>query len=348
MTAASPASTHVLLDSENLFWGFGALRSADPLRTAEARRRRVVFFPRVPDDLARCLGAIVAVELVDWLEARYALVSRLSYGKYADPGVTTVLDELQDRGFAHHSVPRGKDRADRALIAEMHRISERGDARGHMTLGSGDGSILDAAVALRNADTSWRFFAIVPDSVSHNVRRSHRGRHSALKVTGLDVIHANQRAQRRGDAAARAAHRVLLADVLGRVRARSAAEQRPSASWTLGAAVVAIAKGAPFPSPHRVARAEWAADVGARFASILDETAATTLVGWAAVEIEERMPKTDDALTELLFRAAIATTVGDRMDAVLAGLLRRAVRDSDVSRLTVLERALSAWGPAAL
>lgn len=336
--------TRVLLDTENDFFGFGRTDPSVADARLRARERRQLLFPRMPDDVARCLAPLIVADLADWIEARWEPLARESYGKTDDPGVREAREPLEDRGFTHHPVPWGKDLAELALIDEMEAISARESGPLHMTLGGGDSKMLDAALRLHDADDRHRFVAIVCDSRSHRVYGARYARPGAMEITGVDLIKAEQRELRRTDPRARAAYRALCSDVFSRLRSwDTALDDRPTAMSTLGAAVVSISKMARFPHPISVPPEEWTARVMRALARLPDEAAALSIAGWAALEAQESPIGDEERLVEKLFLAAIVVTLGERMTGEHAALMRSAVRRVAPRRLTALERAIATW-----
>lgn len=340
--------TRVLLDTENDFFGFGRSDPRDPEARQRAAAGRGLLFPRVPDDIARCLAPLLVADLVDWIEERWEPLARESYGKNEDPGVASAREALESRGFTHHPVPRGKDLGELAVIAEMEAISGREAGDLHMTLGGGDKKMLDAAVQLRERDGRHRFVAIFSDSRSHRVFGSRYASPGGMTITSMDLIRRDRRRSRRADAAARAAYRSSWTHTLASARGTgSPHERRRTAAWTLGAAAVAIAKMPEFPNPTSAAKAEWERRLTASLTPVVEESAAQSIVGWTALEVYENPSRDAEHLVETLFRAAIAVTIGDLATGEYAGLLRRAVREAAPERLTALERALASWTTAA-
>lgn len=338
MTEALPAG-HVLVDTENLFFGFGRHHSRERAVRVQAFERRALLFPGVPDDLARCLVPMLVHDLADWIEERWDVRERHHYGKRADPGLDVAVDTLAARGFTPHFVAWGKDVADQALVGELESLVVADPAE--VVLGGGDGLVLRAAKRLREEDERRVFFAIIPDTRSHSVDAVHRKYGDGMSFTALDLVRDEQRQRRRSGLAARQEHRARLRAVLEHVRAVD--ELPPPATAALGTAAVAIARTADLPSPDGLSRAEWAERTSAALRPPLDEATTASLVGWAAIELDEqpRAPGEDDA--ERLFRAAIAVTVGERVSGEYAALLRQAVRRTAPERLTALERAMAPW-----
>lgn len=336
--------TRVLLDTENDFFGFGQSNPKDPAAQERAKAGRGLLFPRVPDDIARGLAPLLVTDLVDWIEERWEPEARESYGKNEDSGVASAREALENRGFTHHPVPRGKDLGELAVIAEMEAISAREAGILHMTLGGGDKKMLDAAVQLRKDDDRHRFVAIFSDSRSHRVYGSPYASPGGMTITSMDLIRRDRRRTRREDVAARLAYRASWSDTLASARGAGGPHQiHRTAAGTLGAAAVAIAKMPDFPRPASASKVEWEHRLNAALTPVVEASAARSIVGWAALEVYENPSRDADHLVETLFRAAIAVTIGDLATGEYAGLLRRAVRDAAPERLTALERALASW-----
>lgn len=147
----------VLLDSENLFFGFGWAPGATE---QEQRRAFLSRFGAPPatheewdvlgvEDLAR--SAVHA--LADWarrhLARSGASVQRaVSYGK-RDRGVRAVLLALAVEGYRHEDVAWGKNVAEDAILK---RLDDDHWARGPYVVGSSDGSVPERVCAAMTAN----------------------------------------------------------------------------------------------------------------------------------------------------------------------------------------------------
>jgi hypothetical protein len=110
-----------LVDSENVFKPFRKdapthfPRDAPFVRTAEALNRR-----DIPLEEVWSHGPAYFEALVAWLERRFHLVTRRSYGKHYDKGVLALYSSIMAAStWTHTDVPEGKDKADDAIVEDL-------------------------------------------------------------------------------------------------------------------------------------------------------------------------------------------------------------------------------------
>ena len=136
----------VLLDSENLFFGFGWTPGARHQQERRYFLRQFGSHPRLKsvwDRLAvESLGRSSVHALADWARRHLAAsgdeVQRaLSYGK-KDRGVETVLIALAVEGYTHKVVPPGKNIAEQRIL---ERLDAHGWRRGPYVIGSSDKAV---------------------------------------------------------------------------------------------------------------------------------------------------------------------------------------------------------------
>ena len=136
----------VLLDSENLFFGFGW--TPDSQHQPERRRflRQFAAHPRLEGVSGRraveSLGRSSVHALTDWARRYIAtwgeeVLHKLSYGK-KDRGVRTVMAALRDEGYVHMVVPYGRNIAEQQIL---QRLDGQGWRREPYVIGSSDKAV---------------------------------------------------------------------------------------------------------------------------------------------------------------------------------------------------------------
>jgi hypothetical protein len=330
-------ATHALLDTENLFRGFREKRGPND----RERGRLIRHFPRVTPEVSAAFGYLAADDLVDWLEARWQLQIRRSFGKRYDPGVEATREALKARGFALQDVPVGKNQADIAVVETVVGLAGVDDG-GHIALGGEDNLVLDAAADLcKRTMMAWTFTVVMPDSKTEQWRKFDSGaKYETMDATALDLILAERRQLRRASGSMRAQRRRLVLG-LRRYSRRESAGQSPSRSNFVQALEVICrlgqmsAPGSP-PSQHWMnASATKLADAG------LEVRIAHALVSWIGEFHDGAANETLSSARELLLSAAIDVFCGDEFDPSTASATRTYVARSHPEILTPLERAIA-------
>lgn len=111
----------ILIDTENVFKPFLPDEpkpfKADSKYAVDARKlnRRDVPLEEMWRE-----GPAYFEALLSWLEHRFELLARRSYGKHRDPGVMALYKAImQAESWTHTDVPKGKDKADDAMIEDL-------------------------------------------------------------------------------------------------------------------------------------------------------------------------------------------------------------------------------------
>lgn len=111
----------LLIDSENVFKPFLPEEpkpfNPDAKYAVDARKLNRHDVPL--EEIWR-EGPAYLEALVGWLERRFELLSRRSYGKHHDPGVKALYRAImRAQSWTHTDVPPGKDKADEAIIEDL-------------------------------------------------------------------------------------------------------------------------------------------------------------------------------------------------------------------------------------
>jgi hypothetical protein len=118
--AARPEGA-VLIDTENVFKPFlpAAPKSFDPEAKYAVDAKKLNRRDLPLEEMWR-EGPAYFDALVCWLNRRFELVARRSYGKHRDLGVMAVYKAImQAQSWTHTDVPKGKDKADDAIIEDL-------------------------------------------------------------------------------------------------------------------------------------------------------------------------------------------------------------------------------------
>lgn len=332
---SDPSAAHALLDTENLFRGFRPNRPRD-----RERGRLIRHFPTVTPEVSASLGALAAHDFVDWLEARWRLQMRRSFGKKHDPSVEATREALKARGFTLHDVPSGKNQADIAVVQTVDGLAGA-DAGGHIALGGEDNLVLDAAASLCERSTmSWTFTVVMPDSKTQQWRKfDPGGKYETMEATALDLILAERRQLRSASGSLRAQGRRL---VLGLRRHGQRRSTDRSSSSEFVQALEAICTSGELSPPDSPPSQPWMSWTAARLAEAgLGLPIAHALVSWVGEFHDGAALQDLSSSHELLMAAAIDVFGGDEFDPSTASATRTYIAKRYPEFLTRLERAIA-------
>lgn len=330
--------THVLFDTENLFRPYGLRDAID----SDERTRLKGQFPSVPPEAALALGAVMAHEVVDWIDEGYARVESRSFGKPGDRGVAAVRRVLVTKKFSHTDVPDGEDLAEIEANKAATAITEAAQA-GHIIMGGCDGRMLEHAEALSETTSGrWEFFILVPQLGRNQAEEFAHGIYKQLGRITLAHIRDQRTAARKHDPASRARFRELVK-----------ASLTAHAFWTKGLpilttfdSIAATLQLAAAPNNSRGSLESWLESAPAELTSKgLNRHVARSVVAWASYNFRAVKRAPSNPEYELLFRAAVELylTVTPSADEIakIRGLMTDTVLDLRPELATAIERALA-------
>lgn len=322
--ARTPA--HVLLDTENLFWGFRTRPYGCEDRRAEQAVRLRSVVPELSPEAASWYGPVVARDVVDWLDTRFERVWSEGFGKRADEGVRSTARVLQHRGFTVTDVPAGKNMAEIALNARSDELALTAP-HGHFVLGGEDSWMLNHAGAAPLVERhAWTYLVVIPDPRTVNADDFRPGRqYGSFAFTTIVDIRGERRRVRREDRDQRHAYRVFVAEHLAE-QARRARHETSATFETVMAATLAVLTPQ-MPDPREREGAAW---VG----RVLDEAGVPPAIS-AAVQVwcltygytvgsDSPAPE-----HECLFRAVVGVLLPRRADPRRLAAVRAVVLEAD-------------------
>lgn len=114
-----------LVDSENVFKPFRKVAPTQfPPHAAYVRAAKRLNRKDIPLEEVWSHGPAYFEALVAWLERRFDLITRRSYGKHYDKGVLALYASIMAAStWTHTDVPEGKDKADDAIREDLELLS---------------------------------------------------------------------------------------------------------------------------------------------------------------------------------------------------------------------------------
>lgn len=114
-----------LVDSENVFKPFRKVAPTEfPPQAPYVRAAKRLNRKDIPLNEVWSHGPAYFEALVAWLERRFDLITRRSYGKHYDKGVLALYSSIMAAStWTHTDVPEGKDKADDAIREDLDLLS---------------------------------------------------------------------------------------------------------------------------------------------------------------------------------------------------------------------------------
>lgn len=291
-----------LVDSENVFKPFRReapthFRPDSPLvRSAEALNRKDIPLQEVWSHGPAYFEALVA-----WLERRFELITRRSYGKHYDMGVRALYSAIMAAStWTHTDVPEGKDKADDAIVEDLDLLSYNPRYKALVVASS------DAESVLAKLNTI-----------------AAEGRHRCVVVLGPSWVH--RRRFQPGGNLEHLAERYTLARIFAEeatLRTEAALGEAPRIG------VAAVARAA-----RRKNKSRTADEIGAAYAAFAAKIHSCKEEDEASREIDWRFRKADSVAAVASIQARMTRAVQDLPDDERRTLLLNWVAaNADVAR----------------